>query len=162
MAKGIIKEADADLYEADFHLWTQRQAELLRQGRFTDVDLEHLTEEIEDLGSSQRHAVESHVQNVLHHLLKLHFSPAVPPRHGWVATVRAQRIQLRRRLTPSLRNHIAVTLAELYADARELAAHDLQQDSLPADRLPTACPFTLDQILGPDWFPANVHGLANG
>ena len=162
MARGVANAADTDLYEADFHLWTQRQAELLRQGRFGDLDLEHLIEEIEDLGSSQRHAVESHVQNVLHHLLKLHFSPAVPPRHGWVATVRAQRIQLRRRLTSSLRNHIAATLAELYADARRLAAHDLKQDSVSADRLPADCPYMLDQIVGPDWLPANMHGLADG
>ena len=159
MTESTLQKVGADLYEEDFYLWTQRQTELLRQRRFSDVDLEHLIEEIEDLGSNQRNAVESLVQNILYHLLKLHFSPTVPPRHGWEATVRAQRIQLRRRPTTSLRNHVAATLAELYADARELAAHDLRQDSVPADRLPADCPYTLDQILSPGWFPANVHGL---
>jgi hypothetical protein len=158
MATNVVGSAEADLYETDFHLWTQRQADLLRQRRFGDLDLENLIEEVEDLGSNQRHAVESHIQNTLHHLLKLQFSPAVPPRHGRELTVRAQRIQLKRRLTASLRNHVGATLVELYADARELAAHDLKQDSVPADRLPLDCPYTLDQILDSDWFPANIHG----
>jgi hypothetical protein len=152
------KTTTTSLYEEDFYLWTQRQAELLRQGRFADVDLEHLIEEIEDLGSSQRHAVESHVQNIVHHLLKLQFSPAVPPRHGWEVTVLAQRIQLRRRLTTTLRNHIAANLPQLHADARRLAVKDLRQDSVPADSLPVDCPYTFDQILDSDWLPMNVHG----
>jgi len=25
--------------------------------------------------------------------------------------------------------------------------------------LPSACPYTLEQILDPDWLPANVHGI---
>ncbi|MCC2665804.1 MAG: hypothetical protein K0S35_3726, partial [Geminicoccaceae bacterium] len=25
--------------------------------------------------------------------------------------------------------------------------------------LPTGCPYTLDQILDPDWLPKNRHGL---
>ena len=162
MAGTTTRTVDTDLYREDFHLWTQRQAQLLRQRRFTDVDLEHLIEEIEDLGSSQRSAVESHVINILWHLLKLQFSPAVPPRHGWEITVEAQRIGLKRRLTASLRNHVAAELQQLYADARRLAVRDLRQDSVPADRLPLDCPYMLDQILDSDWFPANIHSLADG
>ena len=162
MTESTLQKVGADLYEEDFYLWTQRQAELLRLRRFRSLDIEHLIEEIEGLGTSDRSAVESHVINVLWHLLKLQFSPAVPPRHGWEITVEAQRIGLKRRLTTSLRNHVAAELQQLYADARRLAAHDLKQDSVSADRLPADCPYTLDQIVGPDWLPANVHGLADG
>jgi len=35
------------LYEKDFLAWTQQQSELIRQGRWQEVDLDHLIEELE-------------------------------------------------------------------------------------------------------------------
>ena len=48
-------------YEADFYLWTQRQAALLRQGEFNcfDLDLENIAEEIESMGRSQKNSLQS-------------------------------------------------------------------------------------------------------
>jgi len=40
------------LYDADFVVWTAHMAELLRAGRLDELDIEHLAEEIEDLGSA--------------------------------------------------------------------------------------------------------------
>ncbi len=39
-------------YETDFYLWTQQQADLLRQGQFNrvDLDLANIAEEIESMG----------------------------------------------------------------------------------------------------------------
>ena len=39
-------------YEADFYLWSYEQAELLRQRRFSELDLPNIIEEIESLGRS--------------------------------------------------------------------------------------------------------------
>ena len=61
----------ASLYERDFYAWTQAQATLLEAGRLGSLDLEHLAEEIEDMGSEQRHAVSSQLRHLLTHLLKL-------------------------------------------------------------------------------------------
>jgi hypothetical protein len=38
------------LYDEDFFQWTQRSAELLRAGQVRESDIEHIAEEIEDLG----------------------------------------------------------------------------------------------------------------
>jgi hypothetical protein len=40
------------LYEEDFYAWTQQQAQALRRLRVgdNDLDIEHIAEEIEDLG----------------------------------------------------------------------------------------------------------------
>ena len=54
MAKTLSRPADAALYEEDFYLWVERQADLLRDGRFRDLDLAHLIEEVEDLGANLR------------------------------------------------------------------------------------------------------------
>ena len=45
-----IKPTPAHLYERDFHAWAKGQADLLRAGRYADLDLEHLIEEVDDLG----------------------------------------------------------------------------------------------------------------
>ena len=52
----------ADLYDEDFYAWTQQQAEVLRTHFQGDnrLDVEHLAEEVEDLGKSELHAVESY------------------------------------------------------------------------------------------------------
>jgi len=42
----------ADLYDQDFAEWTRQNAELLRSGRASEADLEHIAEEIEDMGSA--------------------------------------------------------------------------------------------------------------
>ena len=54
-----VESVLGDLYEEDFYLWTERQAEQLRARRFAEVDMENLTEEVEALGRSELNAVVS-------------------------------------------------------------------------------------------------------
>jgi hypothetical protein len=58
-----------------------------------------------------------------------------------------------------LRNHLEAELPALYAGLRRPVTRQLEKDSLARNALSTACPYTLDQILDPDWFPDNVHGI---
>ena len=74
-----------ELYEEDFYVWTQRQAELLRARKFEDLDLEHLIEEVAELGDTKLSAVLNNARVVMEHLLKLQHSPAIDPRSGWRA-----------------------------------------------------------------------------
>ena len=46
-------------YEADFYQWSLEQARLLRSGEWKAVDVEHLAEEIEDMGKGVRREWES-------------------------------------------------------------------------------------------------------
>ena len=65
--------APDQLYEADFYAWTRQQALALR--RFArlrpnlSLDLEHIAEEIQDLGKSERDTVYSLAQNIIEHIL---------------------------------------------------------------------------------------------
>ncbi|WP_255356429.1 MULTISPECIES: DUF29 family protein [Cylindrospermopsis] len=38
-------------YEKDFYRWVYQQSNLLREGKFEQLDLGHLIEELEDLGN---------------------------------------------------------------------------------------------------------------
>jgi Domain of unknown function DUF29 len=63
-------------YDTDFYTWTQTQAAALRAKNWAALDLEHLAEEIESLGRSERYAIESQLERLLLHLLKWCYDPA--------------------------------------------------------------------------------------
>jgi uncharacterized protein DUF29 len=46
--------ADKVAFTYDFYAWAMRNAELLRQGRFSEIDAEHIAEELEDMGASAK------------------------------------------------------------------------------------------------------------
>jgi Domain of unknown function DUF29 len=162
MAKTLTRSSDPDLYETDYHRWLEEQAELLREGRLEDIDAINLIEEFDELAVGERASVESHAGTILEHLLKLQYSPAARPRRGWRLTVRKSRARLKTRLTATLRTYLLQQLADAYADARDAALIGLEVDRIAADQLPAECPYSLEQILDPDWLPANVHGIDEG
>jgi hypothetical protein len=147
----------ADLHASDAHLWALSQADALRAGRLAELDLAHLAEEIEALAIGIKSAVRSRTRTIIEHLLKLEHSPAQDSRHGWRRTLRAARSELRDDLTASLRRQLAEDLAELYRDASANAVDDLlsHDEAAAAQRLPAACPYSLDQIVG-DWLPGDA------
>ena len=156
MAPHTVKKSTGPrtLHDRDFHAWTRQQAALLRAGRLADADLEHLIEEIEDMGSEQMHAVRSHLRQVVMHLLKLRCSPADGPRRGWKDEVRNHRAEIEDRLdgSPSLRPHLDALLAKVWPRARRQAAAQMA-DHGERTELPRECPFTLAQALDDDHWP---------
>jgi Domain of unknown function DUF29 len=159
MAKVIARSPTSELYEKDLAFWAERQAALLRAKRFDDLDLENLIEEVEDLSRRERDTVESYVETVLEHLLKLELSKAGRPRRGWLVTVDRQRAKLARKLTTTLRSHLEAEMPALYAGLRRPVIRQLEKDGMRSSSMPSACPYTLDQILDSAWFPKNLHGI---
>jgi hypothetical protein len=149
-----VKARWSELYEQDLYAWSEAQADRLRRRRFAELDLEHVVEEIEDVGGSLYREVRSRTRTIMEHLLKLEHSAAAEPRAGWERTIRRERADLAEDLTPSLRPRIERNLARFYQTARIEAAAALRAHGEPAaaDALPTTCPYTLDQITG-DWLP---------
>jgi hypothetical protein len=158
MAKTLSQSTDAKLYEEDFYLWVERQADLLHKGRLHDLDLPHLIEEIEDLGANLKGMAFSRTQQIIRHLLKLQYSSAAEPRRLWRQSIRDQRDELDLHLTKSLHNLIQATLETRYAVARRRATEDLKEYDESAADLPETCPYTLEEVLSHDWFPAHVGG----
>lgn len=149
-----VRTRSSELYERDFYAWTREQATLLRAGRYDELDLEHLSEEVEDLGGSLYRSVRSRMRTIIEHLLKLEHSPAAEPRSLWRDTIQAQRADLEDDLTASLRRRLQSELPKHYLRARAAAARSLRRygETAAADALPETCPYTLDQIVG-DWLP---------
>jgi hypothetical protein len=143
-----------NLYDEDFYVWTEVQAELLRGRRFEALDLDNLIEEVEDLGGAKKSAVLSNASVIMEHFLKLQLSPAREPRTGWGESIAEHRARLELELTPRLRQILAEELSRVYAITRRSTARKLRLhgEDTAADALPETLRYTLDQICD-DWWP---------
>lgn len=151
------------LYGEDFLAWSVDQAEALRAAARTGsnqkLDWENLAEEIEGLGTSQKLTLRSQMRRIVHHLLKLSFSPAVEPRRGWAESIDDARSEIEDLLetSPSLKNEASIGLEYALRQGTRKAIRDLEKhgelDSATRTRIHAAT-YTTEQILG-DWFPSD-------
>jgi hypothetical protein len=141
------------LYNEDFFEWTRRNAELLRAGHVRQSDIQHIAEEIEHLGKHDLKELHHRVRALLAHLL---VGPLQTPNHAhWrLAPVTVERIWLDGliRYSPSLKTILAKELPVYYAEAARLAKA-MARTAPDHERFPAECPFTLDQILDPEFLP---------
>jgi hypothetical protein len=142
----IAKSKTQSLYEVDFSLWLEATLFHLRSRDIHQLDWEHLIEEIEALGISQRHEAESRLKTILAHVLKRCYVPLPDCFRGWQVTIVTQRNDLKRLLkkAPSLRNHLNIELDCLYQDAYSEVCEEYSNSQFPQN-----WPFdrTLDNIL---------------
>ncbi|MBV8731789.1 MAG: DUF29 domain-containing protein [Acidobacteriia bacterium] len=138
---------DAELYEQDFFLWTRETAAALRARRFADLDIDHIAEEIEDMGARHQRELDSRVTQILEHLLKLRLAKGLILEYnqaGWQASVFRQRREIAKilRYSPSLRRLATLDLIrECYKEAAAAVAIEYKVEP-PAD-----CPFSEEDIL---------------
>jgi hypothetical protein len=145
-------------YDIDFVAWAEEQARLARDEGVNALDLLHVAEELEDLGNSQRHARGSQLERLLAHLLKLEYQLGYDGRRSWRVSCFEARKQLQKigERNPSLslagrsRQAVQEVIDKAYGDAREWAARETEM-GLAA--FPETCPYTIDQILDPDFLP---------
>lgn len=152
----------SDLYERDFIGWTEQQARALREaasaGSNLGLDWANLIEEVEGLGRSELHAAASQIRRIILHLLKLEFSPSVPPRLGWLDSVADARAELESLLSsdPGLKPRLASVRADEWRRATKQAVAALRAHGEdPAriiERQRTDAIYSESQILG-DWLP---------
>ena len=151
MGKGSPLTRPESLYEQDFYAWTVEQAAALRSRELRRVDVEHVAEEVEDMGKSQRRGVKSALTVILIHLLKYRFQPERRT-NSWRATLREHRRRVRDDLadSPSLQSYTERIFSECYRDAREAAA---DESGLPISTFLAACLFTPEQAFHSGFLP---------
>ena len=133
----------SDLYDTDILIWSERQAELLRRVAAGEPvneapDWPNIIEEVESVGSEQRHAVELLLGQALRHMLKAQAWPLCRDAPSWRADRSDFRQQARRRFTPSMRQRIDVAIL-CRRDA--CAAQQRHQPPLPCTRSGAATRF---------------------
>jgi len=144
-------------YESDVVAWAKEQAQLIRSGRLDLLDLEHIAEEIEDVGKSEQRELANRMAVLLAHLLKWEYQP-FRRGSGWQSTIRTQRSGITRRIhkTPSLKSSLNDLdwLADAWADGRTMAS---QETDIDFDTFPEICPWSIEsEILNENWLPGTV------
>lgn len=139
------------LHEQDFYTWTFEQSQLLREGRFAELDVEYLIDELEDMGGSKQRELEGRLGVLLAHLLKWRYQPE---RRGnsWEATIEEQRRRIARllRKNPGLKSCLTEAWQDGYGDARLIA---MRETGLHKSVFPEMPLFTLEQTLDPGFWP---------
>ena len=132
------------LYETDETAWMDLTAELVRTGRFDQIDATALAEFLNDMARRDRREVFNRLVVLLAHLLKWEHQPKRRSR-SWRGTILVQQRKLRLLLdSGTLRNHAIEVFAKVYADAREQA---VTETGLARADFPEVCPWDLDGAL---------------
>lgn len=140
----------SQLYEADETAWLEAMAQLIQQGCWDELDYPHLAEYLNDMARRDRREVKSRLTTLMVHILKWVHQQDHRSR-SWHGTIIEQRQELSDLAASGvLRNHAEAVLTDAYAKAVERAS---VETGLAADSFPGECPYTLEQLLSPD-FPA--------
>ncbi len=139
------------LYSTDFYGWTQQQIKLLQHQVWHGLDVEHLIEELEDLGRRERQELRNRLSVLLGHLLKWQYQ-AANRSNSWLATIREQRDQVDLLLieNPSLKPYLTEAFTLAYRLGLNLA---VKETELPYATFPDTCPYTLEQVMDNSFLP---------
>lgn len=131
-------------YEKDFSKWAHNQALFLKKREFAKLDMDNLIEEIEDLSKREKQRLTSYLENLLMHLLKVHYQPEM--RTGsWDASIKEATYKVKKTLSenPSLKPKLKEVLKDAYFAARLKAVVETQ---LKEETFPESCQWSLKEI----------------
>ncbi|AFZ36697.1 protein of unknown function DUF29 [Stanieria cyanosphaera PCC 7437] len=114
------------LHDRDFNLWIENIKIKIQKQDFDDMDWDNLLDEIDDMGASQKRALDSYMQRLIEHILKLKYwqSEVERCRNGWMVEVTNFRSSINRILKKnfSLKNYLNAEYQDLYQDASKAMA----------------------------------------
>jgi len=139
------------LYDRDFYQWTQENAQLLREGRLSEIDLENLIEELEAMGRSEKRAFVSRLAVLIAHLLKWKYQPKIRSQ-SWQYTIMEQREKVNDLLedNPSFKQSMDTMFSKAYKGAVLII---LKETPLDKSDIPASCPYAFEQIMDNDFLP---------
>ncbi|MGD1037718.1 MAG: DUF29 domain-containing protein [Roseiarcus sp.] len=139
------------LYDQDFYAWSRQQAELLRAGKLAQADLEHIAEEIESMGKTEKRELVSRLTVLLLHLLKWRYQPEGRG-NSWRLSIANARDEIADLLddNPSLKSLLDEVTRSAYRYARRKAAIET---NMAEERLPAQCPWSFAQATDAAFWP---------
>jgi uncharacterized protein YeeX (DUF496 family) len=152
MKEAIMNEAITNAtYEQDYYTWLIKSAELIRQGKFSEVDIENVAEELEGMARSDKRQLVNRFAVLLSHLLKWKYQPERRSKN-WERTIKEQRkrILLLLKESPSLKHGIEEKLSDAYEIAVLSAASETNIDE---SAFPESCEYSIEEILDAHFYP---------
>jgi hypothetical protein len=109
-----------ELHNQDFNLWIEEIKQKIQNQDFVDMDWDNLLDEIDDMGKSEKRSLESYLQRLIEHILKLKYWESERERNyrHWRAEVANFRNQINRLLkrNPSFKRYMEEIYPEIFAE----------------------------------------------
>lgn len=136
-------------YDTDYYAWLTETAKAVEEGRWSDVDAAQIAEELIDLSKSERRGIESHLERIIMHILKIRYQPGCHTR-SWDLSIAESRMRVKKLLgeNPSLAARIEEMISDAYETARYEAA---RETNIALDVFPEECPYSTDDVMTRDW-----------
>ncbi|PSN13004.1 DUF29 domain-containing protein [filamentous cyanobacterium CCT1] len=147
------------LYEQDILLWSEDTVAKLKARDFDHLDIEHLIEEVESLGISQRKELISRLIVLLEHLLKRLYVNLPNDYNGWERTIRTQRGELEILLdaVPSLSGRWEPSFDKAWQIALKNVRKEYPNISFPSE---WTCDRSIEPMLNRDfWFESSDENV---
>ena len=142
------------LYDGDVVAWAYEQAALLRAGKWSELDIENIAEEIESVARTERRELKKRMALLLAHLLKWQMQSSHRSK-SWLRTIRHQRTEIEKilrdmpSLGPSLDDE--EWLSSAWEHAVDHAAAETGLQEFPEMRI-----WSVDQIPHPTTYPTQL------
>ncbi|MCL4461335.1 MAG: DUF29 domain-containing protein [Nitrospirae bacterium] len=154
-------ETVPDLYNSDFYEWALTNAHLLRKGLISEIDFQHIADELEDMGQKEKRELKSQLRRLIVHLLKWRFQPEKRTirlsdsnieNRSWRDSIINSRREIEDILesSPSLKRTIPSLVENLYPKCIESA---IQETGLKPDVFPEKFPFSQEELLSEQFWP---------
>jgi len=136
-----------ELHESDFNLWVEEMKIKIKNRDVETMDWDNLLDEIDDMGKSEKRSLDSYMQKLIEHILKLRYWGEEKERcqKGWIREVVNFRTRINRILkkNPSLKNYLTQEYPDIFQDAVKVVRCDFD---LPEDNF-----IPLQQMMSEDY-----------
>ena len=143
-----------DLYELDYLAWYEKTLEQLKNNHSNELDLESLSEVLENLVRDTKRSGESYLRQIIIRLLLIEYweSEKINRCH-WAAEIVNFRSELETDMTTNFKKHLDLVKENIYQKALKYV---IKKTELNKTLFPIQCPYSLEQLLDDDWFPKGV------
>jgi hypothetical protein len=143
------------LYKSDYLAWYEMTLEQIRNDQLNDLDLDSLSEVLENLVRDTKRSGESYLRQIIIHLLLIEYweAESINRRH-LAAEIVNFRNELETDMTRNLRKHLNEEKENNYQKAIKYV---IAKTGLKKNTFPEQCPYTLEQLINDDWFSDTVN-----
>lgn len=110
----------SELHDRDFNLWVEETKKAIQNRDFENMDWDNLLDEIDDMGKSEKRSLESYLERLIAHILKLQYWESEKERNykHWKVEIINFRRRIKRLIkqNPSFNAHLKEIYPEVFQD----------------------------------------------
>jgi len=141
------------LYEHQYSDWLKLQVRLLKTGRAVEADVDHIAQELEDIGSEAEAKLSSLIRQAMVNLCKIEFARDQTRADQWMVEIANFRAEIEDRILNRFSNDedLVSIYDRSWKTARSILMHALTREELK--HIPKECPYAMGQIRDEQYFP---------